>query len=107
MVSPVGVPSISSKMVWLAALPAAVMCMGVVLYAARRWYMKSREPLETEAFPLDELERLRDSGQITQAEFSALRNRSLGLDSALVQKDKSKSSIGGELDDAKPDAAEG
>jgi hypothetical protein len=69
------------RLAWLgAALIGGVLLLGAAVVVARRAVMKwlgasGRE----QAFSVEKLQELRDSGQISPEEFASLRRRALGL----------------------------
>ena len=77
---------------------AAVLALGAAVMVARAFWRRSLKPAEEEAFSMDKLQALRDSGQISQEEFARLRAAAMGL-SDPGRKDYRKSSGGMELDD--------
>lgn len=63
----------------LAVLLAAVVVMAVVIVLVRR-YFRRRVQSDRAAFTLDQLKRLRDRGDLTEAEYGILRSKAM-LDS--------------------------
>ena len=93
MVGPVEV------LIWSAVALAAVVVLGLVVLAAKRFYVKSlHDGPQQQDFTLESLERLRDAGEISREEFARLRRARLGLPPE-NEKDESKSSSGAEVDD--------
>jgi len=73
---------------------AATLAMAVAVAVARRMLLKSvgksvGKKRPAEPFPIERLEQLRDSGEISSEEFSLLRRHTLGLPTS-KEKDESK-----------------
>ena len=102
--------SSSTRAVLLAGtilLPVAVLLFLVVLPWLRRRYLSGSTGQEAaEGFCIEDLERMRRSGQISENEFRRLRRAALGLDMPAGGKDNSSSSLPGASDDGQDSAAQ-
>ncbi len=78
----------------------AVLILGVaMMYAKRMYVQRMSEQYGGEAFTVEDLQKLRDSGQISHEEFDRCRRALLGLDKIDKEKDESKSSVPTDDDD--------
>jgi hypothetical protein len=91
----------------LVLLVAGVLTLGALVLVARSLCRRWQRKPAVQAFSMEEIEALRDSGQISQAEFARLRAAALRLDSRTEEKGETQSSVGLELDDDAEDAEEG
>jgi hypothetical protein len=85
---------------WWAGLVVAVLVLGAGVLLARRACLRPTSTAQVEAAELERLQIQRDSGQISEEEFAVIRRKALNLDSGGGEKDKSKSSDPGEVDDS-------
>jgi len=90
-----------------ALLIAAVLVLGALVLVTRALCRKWQSRPVGEAFPIEKLQALHESGQITEEEFARLRAVVMGLEAAIGEKDKCKSSGYVERDDEPEDAQEG
>ena len=69
------------RVLWLgAALVGVVLLLAIIVLSARRSFMKSLRGTDgEEAFSIEKLQEMRDSGQISPEEFAFLRRQALGL----------------------------
>ena len=63
-------------LLWLAGLVFALMLVAVVLAYVRK-RLRASEPDQTRGFTLDRLLHMRDRGDLTTAEYEALRQKAL------------------------------
>ena len=78
----------------------AVLILGVAMMYAKRMYVKRMsEQYGVEAFTAEDLEKFRDSGQISHKEFDRMRRALLGLDKIDKENNESKSSAPTDDDD--------
>ena len=63
-------------LLWLAGLVFALMLAAVVLAYVRK-RLRASEPDQTHGFTLDRLRHMRDRGDLTTAEYEALRQKAL------------------------------
>jgi len=90
----------TSVFVWPAVFIGASLLLGVIVLVARRFYMKSLgRKAHEEAFTIDKLDEMCESGQISKDEFERLRRAALGLLNCPGEKGDSQSSASAKLDD--------
>jgi len=92
---------------WWALLIVAALAMGAGVLLARRVCLRSGGTRPRDDDSLEHLRSLRDSGHISKDEFAAIRRKVLDLGAAAREKDISKSSAAGELDDSTTSTPEG
>ncbi len=61
-------------LVWLGALVLATLLIALVALYVRKRFLR-RSEVQTPEFTLDELRKLRDAGELTVAQYEALRDR--------------------------------
>lgn len=95
------------KMVWAAALIGAVIVLGILLLLARWLYVRMvYGKIRDEGFALEDLEKMRDAGQISEEEFKQLRRTAIGLAGWGGEKNGDQSRMPQELDDERTDGAD-
>ena len=83
-------------LLWCAAVMGIVVLLGAVLLVFRRKIRADEPGWEgAEGFSIEALEVMRASGQISEAEFKALRRTALGLDTGGQSVDNAASSDDG------------
>ena len=85
---------------WAVAAAAAAVLVAVVLLVRRVLGVgKSAEPAAQKTFSIEQLERMRTEGSISEAEFKLLRSQALGLGDCGGPLHNASSSAGGNRDD--------
>jgi hypothetical protein len=86
-------------LIWAGVFGGALMVLGAaLLYIRRRFNLKYYESQDA-AFRMEDLERMRESGEITEDEFRTLRKVALGLDAPAQEADNAPLMAPGEDDD--------
>ena len=85
---------------WAATMSAVAVLAAVVLYLRRRLGVgKKAERTRGQTFSIEQLERMRSDGSLSDSEFKVLRNRALGFGGPSGGVDNASSSRGGDHDD--------
>lgn len=92
-------------LLWRGGLIVVVLLLALLVLAAKA-YLKSPRICRGEAFSMDKLRELRDTGQISEAEYGGMRRAALGLGPAASEKSKTQSNKDMEVDDGTQSAAD-
>ena len=103
----VAIGGLVRAMLWSAVAILAVLALGLVVMLAKRWQQKSLNAQPQDAFSVDAIEKLRNSGELTREEFTRLRRAAMGLEPATDEKKQTMSSTGVKVDDERMDNEEG
>ena len=95
------------KMVWASALIGAVIVLGILLLLARWLYTKMvYGKTRGEGFPIENLEKMRNAGQISAEEVKQLRLTAIDMADFGGKKNGDQSRMPQELDDEITDGAD-